>query len=141
MCIDTGANGRSTQGQFAKGVLQLLESSYAELRLPSVSPKFLTQANRSCILQMSSPDLDDMIKFLRLSCECTLQFSQRGNQVLLDRFHRGDVHSRRDHIVTRLSHVYMVIRVYRILRAKHSSQDLDCSIRDHLVNVHVCRSA
>src|SRR4030095_4622851 len=115
MCIDTGANGCPTQSQFAKRVLQLLESAYAELRLPSVSTEFLTKADRSCILQMSSSDRDDMIKFLRLPRECTLQFSQRGNQVVLDRIHRGDVHSCRDHIVTRLSHIHMVIRVYRIL--------------------------
>src|SRR5262245_413636 len=123
MCIDTRANGCSAQGQFAKRVLQLLESPYAELRLPSVTAEFLTQADRSCILQMSSSYLDDMIKFLCLRRQSTVQFSQRRNQVVLDRFHRGDVHSRRDHIVTRLSHIHMVIRVYRILRAEHSSQD------------------
>ena len=50
---------------------------------------------------------------------------------------RGDVHRRRKRVVRGLTHVDVVVRVDGILRADDAAEQLDGTVRDHLVDVHV----
>ena len=52
---------------------------------------------------------------------------QRGQELGLDGVHRREVHRRREHVVRRLPHVHVVVRVHALAG----------EVRDHLVGVHV----
>ena len=51
--------------------------------------------------------------------------------------HRGDVHRGRERIVRRLTHVDVVVGVYRRLAPQLAAEQLDGAVRDDLVDVHV----
>ena len=53
----------------------------------------------------------------------------------------GDVHGRGKCVVWALRLVDVVVRVDRALRAEGAAHDLDCTIGDHLVRVHVALSS
>jgi hypothetical protein len=74
-----------------------------------------------------------------LACSA-LELVQRGHQVAVQRLDDGHVNRRRDHVVRRLAHVHVVVRVHQ-LRADLAAQDLRRAVRDHLVRVHVGRGA
>src|SRR6202034_4914868 len=59
----------------------------------------------------------------------------------VQRVHRRDIHRGREGIVGRLTHIDVVVRTDRILRAELAAQELDGPVRDYLVDVHVGLSA
>ena len=105
--------------------------------LLGVTGEFLAEPDRGRIHQMGAADLDHVPKFFRLLFQLAVQFLERGDEKILQLLRRADVHGRRDHVVARLPHVDMVVRVNRIFRADRFAGQLAATIRDHFVGVCV----
>jgi len=69
--------------------------------------------------------------------EDVAKMSHRRQEAVVDHLHRGDVHRRRKRVVARLATVDVVIGMDGLLRAHHAAGDLDGTVRDHLVGIHV----
>src|SRR5436190_15721033 len=92
MCVDARSDSGATKRQFAHRISQLLEAADGKLRLTRIAAKLLAQANGRRILQMSSSDLHDRIKFPGFYGKCLVQLAERGDQRALDGFQRCHVH-------------------------------------------------
>ena len=86
---------------------------------------------------MGAPDLDDSPEFFRLCSKRAVQFFQRRKETVLELFRRADVNRRWNHVVARLTHVDVIVRMNRIARADWLARELAATIRDHLVRVRV----
>ena len=53
---------------------------------------------------------------------------------------RRNVHCGRNRIIAGLSHVDIIIGMNRIFRSDNTPEDLNRTIRDHLVGIHIGRS-
>ena len=58
--VNAGTNGGATHGKFQHGFHRSFGSINGKLKLPSKPAKFLTQAKRRGVCQVSSTDLDDL---------------------------------------------------------------------------------
>ena len=112
-----------------------------ELHLLGIAGEFLAEGKGSRILRMGAADLDDFRELLRLVLKRLLQMRQRGLQCVHDLGCGGDVHRGREHIVRRLAHVDVIVRMHRRLLAALAAQQLVGAVRDHLVEVHVALGA
>ena len=86
---------------------------------------------------MGSPDLDDLPELFRFRFQRVVQFLQRRIETVLELFRRADVDRGWDHVVARLAHVDVIVRVDRILRTDRFAGELAAAVRDHLVRVRV----
>ncbi len=102
-----------------------------------VTAELLAEHQRRCVLQMRAADLHDIGPVARLVGERVAKADHGGNEPCDNRFRRRNVHRRRDHVVRRLRHVDVVVRMDRALRAGRLVGGARAEIRDHLVHVHV----
>ena len=66
-----------------------------------------------------------------------MQFFERRDEAILQLFRRADVDRGWDHVVARLTHVDVVVRVNRIARADRLAGQLAAAIGDDFVRVGV----
>ncbi len=111
--------------------------SLAALDLLGVPGKLLPQPDRRRVHQMRAADLDHVPELARFRAQRLVKLLQRGHQLVLQRLGRGDVDRRRDHVVARLPHVDVVVRMDGPLRADGLPGELRAAVRQHLVGVHV----
>ena len=97
-----------------------------------VSAKFLTEGQRSGILQVCTADLDDLFESLRLSVESISQLGQGRDEILANLKDGSNVHGGGEGIIRALAHVDMIIGVDWLLRAEFATKDLDCPVRNDL---------
>ena len=64
-------------------------------------------------------------------------FSSAGTRRVLQLFRRADVNRRWDHVITRLTHVDVVVRVNRFARADRLSRQLSAPVGDDFIRVGV----
>ena len=102
-----------------------------------VAGEFLPEPDRRRIHQMSAADLDDVPKFLRLRVERAVQFFQRRHETIFQLFGRADVNGGWDHVVARLAHVDVIVRMNGLARADRFAGELAAAVRDHFVRVRV----
>jgi hypothetical protein len=149
------SDGSSTLSQHAQSRDDGLNSRNAVGELLNVAGELLTQGQRSGILQVGSTDLDNVLERLSLGLHGIVEFVQGGKKRGVDLGHSGDVHGggetdpnvsirfakgtnrRNSRIVGTLRHVHVVVRVNWLLAAQFTTQNLDGSVGDNLVNVHV----
>ena len=140
MGIDTASDRSSTDGQFIHRLGRHLGPLDRQSDLPCISPKLLAQSQRGRVHQVRSTDLDDAVPSFRLLGERGMESLELWDQSGVDLICRRDMDRRREGVVGTLSHVDMVVRMDRLdLVEPISSQDLNRSIRDHFVDVHVAR--
>ena len=106
-------------------------------KLRSIAGEFLAQGQRRRVLQVGAADLDDRVPALRLVGQSFMHLPERGEQPLVNRSSRGDMHGRREAVVRRLALVHVVVRVDRLLAAAIATKDLVGAAGDHLIGVHV----
>ena len=111
-----------------------LDGRLAQLRHPAGD--LLPHRQGRGILQMGTPDLDDVRKGIALGFECAGQPVQRRQQQLLQGTGQRHMHGRGKDVVAGLVAIDMVIRVYRL-----PLQQLPGPVRQHLVHVHVALGA
>src|SRR6185436_16147566 len=66
---------------------------------------------------------------------------QRWDKIVLELLRRTDMNRRWNHIIARLPHVDVVVRMNRVARTNGLSGQLTTPIRNHLVRVRVCARA
>jgi len=122
MTVQPCPHGRSTQGHLAQGCLSLCDPLNTELNLTRIAAEFLSQANRRGILEVRPSNLDDLVELLRFVLQCLVQSSQCGKKLVLHHLRRGDMNGRRNHIVTRLAEIDMVVRMHQLAASRTTEQ-------------------
>jgi hypothetical protein len=113
----------------------------AVLDLLRISGKLLSQSQWRGILQMGPSNLDDILEFLCLFIQGSMQLFQARDEMLGDLHDGGNVHDGGKRVVGGLRHVDMVIWMDGILGAELAAQEGDCAVGDDFVDVHVELSA
>ncbi len=90
---------------------------------------------------MRPPGHDDIGERRGLALKGPDQSRDRRNKLVLDDLHGSDVHHRRERVVGRLAVVDVIIRVDRFFAAQHPAGELDGTVGDHLIGVHVALRA
>ncbi len=135
--IQPGADSRAAEREFLQDRDRALRTLFRISDLLRVAAEFLAKPDRGRIHQMRAADLDHVPKFFRLFLQLAMQFLESGYEKILQLFRRADVHGRWDHVVARLSHVDMVVRVNRIFCADWFAGKLTATIRDDFIGVGV----
>jgi hypothetical protein len=105
--------------------------------LGGVAGEFLAQRQRRGILQMGAADLDDVGEGDRLVGQLRVQRVECRHQRAPDGVGGGHVHGRREHVIRRLAHVHIVVRVQRARLAAVAAHQLRAAVGQHLVHIHI----
>ncbi|KAH3670745.1 hypothetical protein OGAPHI_001261 [Ogataea philodendri] len=127
-------------GQFGHLRSNFLSKTFLGVQSGSDSGSSLSEESEgqwSGILQVSSSNLDDVGKLLSLLVQRVSQGLHFRQQMVGDLGDGGNVHHCWESVVRRLRHVDMIVRMNGFFRAKSSAQNLNGSVTDHLVGVHV----
>lgn len=135
--VDAGSDSGTSLSQQSEVWQGILNASDIALELGYVAGELLAEGERSGVLQMGSADLDDIVELVYLLLQGVLQAGQGRKKRILDLQNGGNVHNGREGIVGRGGHVDMVVGVDRLLAAHGPAQDLNCTVGDDLVGVHV----
>lgn len=135
--VDAGSDSGTSLSQQSEVWQGVLNASDIALELGYVAGELLAEGERSGVLQMGSADLDDVVELVYLLLQGILQAGQGREKSVLDLQNSGNVHNGREGIVGRGGHVDMVVGVDRLLAAHGSAQDLNCTVGDDLVGIHV----
>ena len=117
MPVQPGADRGAAKGKLAQDFDRFFGATPGIGDLLGVTGKFLAEPDRRRIHQMGAADLDNIPEFFRLCVQRSLQLRQARDQAILQLFRRADVNGGRDHVVARLPHVDVVVRVDLFLRA------------------------
>lgn len=131
-CADSGTTLCEVL-QVRQGVL---DSCDAVDELLDVAAEFLSEGQRSGVLQVCSADLDDVLELLGLLVEGVLQLGDLRQEGVGDLRDRGDVHHRGESVVGGLRLVAVVVWV-DLLGAELAADQLNRPVGDDLVGVHV----
>ena len=112
--VQTGANGGAAKREFAQNVDRFFGALFSVGDLLRVTGKLLAESHWRRIHQMRPPNLDNVPKFLRFHVERDAQLFQRRHQMILQLFGGADVNGGRDHVVARLPHVDVIIRMHQL---------------------------
>lgn len=124
----------SQQPQIGEAVLNTLDVA---VELGDVSGEFLAEGERSSVLQVSSTNLDDLFELLNLLLQRISQALQRGKKSLFEFEDCGNVHDGGEGIVGGRGSVNVVVGMDRLFGAHLATEDLNCTVRDDLVGIHV----
>ena len=114
-----------------------LDPRGAVVELGGVARKFLSEGERSGVLEVGASDLDHRAEGLRAFGERRAERPDRGKHPFLEGQDRRHVHRGREHVVRRLAPVHVVVRVDEALFAARPAEDFAGPVREHLVQVHV----
>ncbi|EEQ39392.1 conserved hypothetical protein [Clavispora lusitaniae ATCC 42720] len=135
--VQTGTDSSTTLSQAQQVGQSGLHSSNAISELLNVAGELSAQGQRSSILQVGSTNLDDVLEFLSLAVQRVTQSLQLRKQSVVDFSDSRNVHNGREGVVRRSRHVTVVIWVHWFLGAQFTAQDLNGSVGDNLISVHV----
>jgi hypothetical protein len=79
----------------------------------------------------------DVPKFFGLGFERGVQFHQSRDQLVLQLFGTANVDRRGNHVVARLPHVHMIVRMHRVVRSDRLTCQLRRAIRDDFIGISV----
>ena len=136
-CVQTGADSSTTLGEVADVRNAALNALNVAVKLGNVAGELLTESERGSILQVGTTNFDDLVEFFNLHLEGVAQASQRGQQSALQLNNSGNVHGGGEGVVGRGRHVDVVVGVDGLLSSHGASQDLNRTVRDDFVGVHV----
>ena len=117
MPIQPGANRGAAEGELSQRVDRLLGTPFPGTNLLRVTAEFLAEPDRRCVHQMGPTDLDHVVEFVRFRGQRVAEFLQGRDETILELLRGADVNGRRDHVVARLPHVDVIVRVNQFARA------------------------
>lgn len=135
--IQTSADGSSTLSEIAEVRQGRLNTLNVAVQLRDITRELLAESERSGVLQMGTADLDDVLEVLHLLLESITQALKSRKQGVLDFQDGGNVHGSGERVVGRRGHINVVIGVDWLLGALYTSEDLNGTIGDYFVRVHV----
>ena len=102
----------------------------------TVGPEFLSESNRDRVLQLCATHLQDIIELLGLIRERLIETLQL-DLCLDEELEHGDLTGGWEDVVRGLTAVHVIVRIYEGVVALFTAEDLDRTVRDDLVRVHV----
>src|SRR5687768_13103349 len=109
MCVQSSADSSAAYGQIVQAVEPLLQTLNIAGQQVGPTGYLLPNRERRGVLQMGTPDLDDIGKRLRLGVERVVDALDGGDQIALEPGCSSDVHRRRECVIRRLRHVDIVM--------------------------------
>ena len=137
MRVDSGANGRAANHQFAQRGGGLVQPLQRMSHLAGVARKLLAQPDRHGVLKVGSPNLDDRIKRRGFGIKRLVQVHKCRLQAGMQSVGRSHVNGRGNDVVRRLAHVHVVIGMDWALAAPPLTKNFIGPARHHLIGVHV----
>ena len=131
MGVEARADGGPAERDLAQPGERSLDAGDPLAHLRGVAAELLAQRHGHGVHKVRAARLHDVVELLRLPLERGREGVERRQQVVRRLIESGEVNSRREDVVRRLAHVHVVVGV----------DVLACEGRDHLVRVHVRRSA
>src|SRR5260221_4633470 len=105
--VDTSSDRGSSYGEAIQSSQRMLYQVECVFQLSSIARPLLPYGERSCILQMRAPDLDDVHPLMRLGRDCILERGNGGKETIVE-FECGRyMHRRRKRVVRRLRHIHV----------------------------------
>ena len=135
--VQTGTDSSTTLSKVAKVGNAGLNALNVAVELSNVSGELLTKGQGGSVLQVGTTDLDDVAEVLNLHLKGVAQASQRRQEGVLELDNGGDVHGSGEGVVGRGRHVDVVVGVDGLLGTHGATEDLNGTVRDDLVGVHV----
>jgi len=139
--VQTGTDGSTTLSKEAQVGDASLDTLNVAVQLGDITGELLAQSERGGILQVGTANLDQVLELLDLLLQSITQLLQRGQQSVLKLHHGGNVHDSGEGVVGGGRHIDVVVRVNGLLGAHGTTQNLDSTVGDDLVGVHVGLSA
>ncbi len=141
MSVQSAAHGRPPQGQFLKPRFDRLKSFAGQFDLAGVGAEFVPQRYRNGILQVGAADFAHGREQPGLARQFRLELREGRLQMPAKLYTRRQVDGRGDDVVARLPLIYVVVGVDRGSAAFLAGQDFVGPTGQHLVYIHVGRSA
>lgn len=135
--VESRADGGTSLGQLSQVRQDELDPFQVPVELGNISAEFLAQGQGGGILQMSSANLDNLVKGLSLHLQGISQPGQGGDEPLLEIEDGGDVHDGGERVVGAGRHVDVVVGVDWFLASHFPSKNFDCSVGDDFVGIHI----
>lgn len=135
--VQTCPDGSTALGQVAEMGQSILDALDITVELGDIAGELLAKSKGRGILKVGTADLDELVELLHLDLESIAQALQGRQDLVLQVQDSSDVHGGREGVVGRGRHVDVVIGVDGLLGAHGSSHDLDRTVRNDFVGVHV----
>lgn len=137
--VDTGADSSTTLGQEAEVGQRALNALDAKVELGNVARELLGEGERGSILQVGAADLDDLLglEIVDLGLEGSAEAAHGGEQLALNVEDGSDVHDGREGIVGGGTAVDVVVGMNWRLAAHLAAENLNGTVGNDLVGVHV----
>ena len=137
MPIQPGANRGAAKGELLQRGDRLLRAPFPGTNLLRVTAEFLAEPDRRCVHQMGPTDLDHVVEFGRFRGQRVAEFLEGRDETMPELLRGADVDGRRDHVIARLPHVDVIVRVNRFARADRFAGQLAATIGNDFVRVRV----
>ena len=109
MRINPCADSRTAEHEFLKTLRRISDAFDRQFNLPRIAAKFLTESNRSGIVQMSATGIDNIVEGRCLLLQRIIETSQGRHEILAYRSEHGYMDGDGNYIVARLSHIHMIV--------------------------------
>ena len=137
MRIEARAHRRSAERQRIQPVTCRFDDFASIIELRDPAGDNLAERDRRRVHQVRAADHHDVGKGVRLGSQRVAQCAHCRQELLVYQVDRRDVHHRRKRVVRRLPAVDIIVRMDRFLRADYAARQLNRTVGDHLVRVHV----
>lgn len=137
--VDTGTDSSSSLSKLLEVRERALNTLETLVELGNVAGELLGEGQRSGILQVSASNLDDVLglELVNLLLESVAERLDGGDQAVLDLENGSNVHDGREGVVGGGRAVDVVVGVDGLLGTHGATEDLDSSVGDDFVGVHV----
>jgi hypothetical protein len=139
--VKTSADSSTTLSQEAQVGEGSLDTLDVAVDLGDVARELLAESKGSGVLQVSTANLDNVVEVVDLDLESVTEGLQGRQKGLLELDDGGDVHNGREGVVGGGGHVDVVVGVNGLLGAHFPAENLNGTVGDNLVGVHVGLSA
>jgi hypothetical protein len=137
--VDASTNSSTALGEKSQIRQRALNTLDAEVELSNVAGELLGESKRGSVLEMSSADLDDLLglEVVNLLLESIPQTTESRQELTLNVEDGSDVHNGGESVVGRGTAVDVVVGVDGLLAAHGTAEDLNSTVGDNLVGVHI----
>lgn len=135
--VETSTDSGTTLSQEAQVGDSSLDTLDVTVELGDVARELLAKSKRSGVLQVGTANLDDVLELVDLHLEGIAEALERRQKGLLELDNGSDVHDGGEGVVGGGRHVNVVVGVNGLLGSHSTTEDLNGTVGDDLVRVHV----
>ena len=139
--VEPGADGRRAEIQLLESAGRMVDVVGAAGEARGVAAELLAERHRHRVLQVRPADLEHRRRTRRPCAQATPTARGPTPRAAPCTEEQREPRRRREHVVRRLSHVDVVVRVNEPVLAARAAEELGGAVREHLVGVHVVRRA